>query len=90
MPSKDQNGCTQNTVKCMVGLSSSTGGAVVCSFGIYRASHLVAFLQGRGILKSFFFFFPFFKDYCATKWSVLRERFDRGLYASHADLHRLK
>lgn len=28
----------------MVGLSSSTGGAVVCSFGIYRASHLVAFL----------------------------------------------
>ncbi|XP_068777109.1 ectonucleoside triphosphate diphosphohydrolase 4 isoform X4 [Struthio camelus] len=29
------------------------------------------------------------KDYCATKWSVLRERFDRGLYASHADLHRL-
>ncbi|KAM6431574.1 ectonucleoside triphosphate diphosphohydrolase 4 isoform 2-T3 [Liasis olivaceus] len=30
------------------------------------------------------------KEYCATKWSVLRERFDRGLYASHADLHRLK
>ncbi|KAF1547248.1 Ectonucleoside triphosphate diphosphohydrolase 4, partial [Eudyptula minor] len=30
------------------------------------------------------------KDYCATKWSVLREHFDRGLYASHADLHRLK
>ncbi|XP_036884505.1 ectonucleoside triphosphate diphosphohydrolase 4 isoform X2 [Sturnira hondurensis] len=30
------------------------------------------------------------KDYCATKWSLLRERFDRGLYASHADLHRLK
>ncbi|XP_009083463.1 PREDICTED: ectonucleoside triphosphate diphosphohydrolase 4, partial [Acanthisitta chloris] len=30
------------------------------------------------------------KDYCGTKWSVLRERFDRGLYASHADLHRLK
>ncbi|XP_048368889.1 ectonucleoside triphosphate diphosphohydrolase 4 isoform X2 [Sphaerodactylus townsendi] len=30
------------------------------------------------------------KDYCATKWSVLRERFDRHLYASHADLHRLK
>ncbi|XP_067326767.1 ectonucleoside triphosphate diphosphohydrolase 4 isoform X1 [Anolis sagrei] len=30
------------------------------------------------------------QDYCATKWSVLRERFDRGLYASHADLHRLK
>nr|XP_008977363.1 ectonucleoside triphosphate diphosphohydrolase 4 isoform X3 [Callithrix jacchus] len=30
------------------------------------------------------------KDYCATKWSILRERFDRGLYASHADLHRLK
>uniref|UniRef100_A0A8C9F9Z6 Ectonucleoside triphosphate diphosphohydrolase 4 n=1 Tax=Pavo cristatus TaxID=9049 RepID=A0A8C9F9Z6_PAVCR len=30
------------------------------------------------------------KDYCATKWPVLRERFDRGLYASHADLHRLK
>ncbi|NXF75279.1 ENTP4 diphosphohydrolase, partial [Sclerurus mexicanus] len=30
------------------------------------------------------------KDYCATKWSVLRERFDHGLYASHADLHRLK
>ncbi|NWV11246.1 ENTP4 diphosphohydrolase, partial [Ptilonorhynchus violaceus] len=30
------------------------------------------------------------KDYCATKWAVLRERFERGLYASHADLHRLK
>lgn len=30
------------------------------------------------------------KDYCATKWSILKERFDRGLYASHADLHRLK
>ncbi|XP_070621359.1 ectonucleoside triphosphate diphosphohydrolase 4 isoform X3 [Erythrolamprus reginae] len=29
-------------------------------------------------------------EYCATKWSVLRERFDRGLYASHADLHRVK
>ncbi|XP_015677764.1 ectonucleoside triphosphate diphosphohydrolase 4 [Protobothrops mucrosquamatus] len=29
-------------------------------------------------------------EYCATKWSVLRERFDHGLYASHADLHRLK
>ncbi|MEE6521748.1 hypothetical protein FKM82_020053 [Ascaphus truei] len=30
------------------------------------------------------------QDYCATKWSKLRERFDSGLYASHADLHRLK
>ncbi|KAJ6653712.1 hypothetical protein lerEdw1_008783, partial [Lerista edwardsae] len=30
------------------------------------------------------------KDYCATKWSVLRERFDRGLYAPYADLHRLR
>ncbi|XP_060786682.1 ectonucleoside triphosphate diphosphohydrolase 4 isoform X2 [Neoarius graeffei] len=30
------------------------------------------------------------KDYCATQWRTLRERFDRGLYASHADLHRLK
>ncbi|XP_008573507.1 PREDICTED: ectonucleoside triphosphate diphosphohydrolase 4 [Galeopterus variegatus] len=30
------------------------------------------------------------KDYCATQWATLRERFDRGLYASHADLHRLK
>ncbi|XP_030057676.1 ectonucleoside triphosphate diphosphohydrolase 4 isoform X2 [Microcaecilia unicolor] len=30
------------------------------------------------------------KDYCATKWSILRERFDRGLYTAHADLHRLK
>ncbi|NXI88512.1 ENTP4 diphosphohydrolase, partial [Rhipidura dahli] len=30
------------------------------------------------------------KEYCATRWSVLRERFERGLYASHADLHRLK
>ncbi|XP_072258997.1 ectonucleoside triphosphate diphosphohydrolase 4 [Pyxicephalus adspersus] len=28
--------------------------------------------------------------YCATKWNVLKERFDRGLYASHADMHRLK
>ncbi|XP_069774072.1 ectonucleoside triphosphate diphosphohydrolase 4 isoform X3 [Narcine bancroftii] len=30
------------------------------------------------------------KDYCATKWTVLKERYDRGLYSSHADLHRLK
>ncbi|XP_056427154.1 ectonucleoside triphosphate diphosphohydrolase 4 isoform X3 [Hyla sarda] len=35
-------------------------------------------------------FLPAAKDYCATKWSVLKERFDRGLYASHADVHRLK
>ncbi|CAN8205938.1 unnamed protein product [Coccothraustes coccothraustes] len=30
------------------------------------------------------------QDYCATRWAVLRERFQRGLYAPHADLHRLK
>ncbi|NXH35627.1 ENTP4 diphosphohydrolase, partial [Myiagra hebetior] len=30
------------------------------------------------------------QEYCATEWSVLRERFERGLYAPHADLHRLK
>ncbi|XP_041280782.1 ectonucleoside triphosphate diphosphohydrolase 4 isoform X3 [Onychostruthus taczanowskii] len=30
------------------------------------------------------------QEYCATRWSVLRERFERGLYAPHADLHRLK
>ncbi|XP_054628848.1 ectonucleoside triphosphate diphosphohydrolase 4 isoform X2 [Dunckerocampus dactyliophorus] len=30
------------------------------------------------------------KSYCATRWKTLRERFDSGLYASHADLHRLK
>ncbi|XP_029459984.1 ectonucleoside triphosphate diphosphohydrolase 4 isoform X2 [Rhinatrema bivittatum] len=30
------------------------------------------------------------KDFCATKWSVLRERLDQGLYAAHADVHRLK
>uniref|UniRef100_A0A8C3QXZ7 nucleoside-triphosphate phosphatase n=1 Tax=Cyanoderma ruficeps TaxID=181631 RepID=A0A8C3QXZ7_9PASS len=30
------------------------------------------------------------QDYCSTRWSVLRERFERGLYAPHADLHRLK
>lgn len=30
------------------------------------------------------------KNYCATQWKTLRERFDSGLYASHADLHRLK
>ncbi|XP_032869979.1 ectonucleoside triphosphate diphosphohydrolase 4 isoform X2 [Amblyraja radiata] len=30
------------------------------------------------------------KDYCATKWTVLKERFDHRLYSSHADLHRLK
>ncbi|NWY18128.1 ENTP4 diphosphohydrolase, partial [Aphelocoma coerulescens] len=35
--------------------------------------------------------FPVFpQEYCATRWSVLRQRFERGLYASHADLHRLK
>ncbi|CAG5921623.1 unnamed protein product [Menidia menidia] len=30
------------------------------------------------------------KGYCATQWKTLKERFDSGLYASHADLHRLK
>ncbi|XP_060712531.1 ectonucleoside triphosphate diphosphohydrolase 4 isoform X2 [Hemiscyllium ocellatum] len=30
------------------------------------------------------------KDYCAAKWAVLKERFERGLYSRHADLHRLK
>ncbi|NWY95147.1 ENTP4 diphosphohydrolase, partial [Loxia curvirostra] len=35
-------------------------------------------------------FSAFLQDYCATRWSVLRERFERGLYAPHADLHRLK
>uniref|UniRef100_A0A3B3D9V1 nucleoside-triphosphate phosphatase n=1 Tax=Oryzias melastigma TaxID=30732 RepID=A0A3B3D9V1_ORYME len=30
------------------------------------------------------------KGYCATKWKTLQERFDSGLYASHADYHRLK
>ncbi|XP_031160957.1 ectonucleoside triphosphate diphosphohydrolase 4 isoform X1 [Sander lucioperca] len=30
------------------------------------------------------------KSYCSTQWQTLRERFDSGLYASHADLHRLK
>ncbi|XP_007907283.1 ectonucleoside triphosphate diphosphohydrolase 4 isoform X2 [Callorhinchus milii] len=30
------------------------------------------------------------KDYCATKWTTLKERFELGLFSSHADLHRLK
>ncbi|XP_072410044.1 ectonucleoside triphosphate diphosphohydrolase 4 isoform X2 [Chiloscyllium punctatum] len=30
------------------------------------------------------------KDYCVTKWAVLKDRFERGLYSRHADLHRLK
>ncbi|XP_005808552.1 ectonucleoside triphosphate diphosphohydrolase 4 isoform X2 [Xiphophorus maculatus] len=30
------------------------------------------------------------KGYCATQWKTLKERFDSGLYASHADFHRLK
>ncbi|XP_061836508.1 ectonucleoside triphosphate diphosphohydrolase 4 isoform X1 [Nerophis lumbriciformis] len=30
------------------------------------------------------------KNYCATPWKTLSERFDSGLYAFHADLHRLK
>ncbi|XP_037114735.1 ectonucleoside triphosphate diphosphohydrolase 4 isoform X2 [Syngnathus acus] len=30
------------------------------------------------------------KSYCATQWGTLRERFDAGLFASHADLHRLQ
>ncbi|XP_051524649.1 ectonucleoside triphosphate diphosphohydrolase 4-like isoform X1 [Myxocyprinus asiaticus] len=30
------------------------------------------------------------QNYCATQWKTLKERFDRGLYASHADVHRLK
>lgn len=30
------------------------------------------------------------KDYCATKWTTLKERFDLNLFSSHADLSRLK
>uniref|UniRef100_A0A674A9T4 nucleoside-triphosphate phosphatase n=1 Tax=Salmo trutta TaxID=8032 RepID=A0A674A9T4_SALTR len=30
------------------------------------------------------------KCYCATQWRTLKKRFDSGLYASHADVHRLK
>ncbi|KAF3850736.1 hypothetical protein F7725_012508 [Dissostichus mawsoni] len=30
------------------------------------------------------------KSYCSTQWKTLKERFDSGLYATHADLHRLK
>ncbi|KAM9810820.1 ectonucleoside triphosphate diphosphohydrolase 4 [Neosynchiropus ocellatus] len=30
------------------------------------------------------------KSYCATQWVTLIQRFDAGLYASHADLHRLR
>lgn len=30
------------------------------------------------------------QGYCATQWKTLKERFDSGLYASHADFHRLK
>ncbi|XP_053727762.1 ectonucleoside triphosphate diphosphohydrolase 4 isoform X1 [Synchiropus splendidus] len=30
------------------------------------------------------------KSYCATQWVTLIQRFDSGLYASHADLHRLR
>ncbi|XP_072413230.1 ectonucleoside triphosphate diphosphohydrolase 4-like isoform X2 [Chiloscyllium punctatum] len=30
------------------------------------------------------------EDYCATKWTTLKERFDLNLFSSHADLHRLK
>lgn len=89
----DQN-VTENTMKLVIWIISSARQAGFLrfpAFGIYRASYLVAFflLRAEAMLKSFFFFFSL-KDYCATKWSVLRERFDRGLYASHADLHRLK
>ncbi|XP_067858147.1 ectonucleoside triphosphate diphosphohydrolase 4-like [Heptranchias perlo] len=30
------------------------------------------------------------RDYCATKWTTLKERFDFNLFSSHADLHRLR
>lgn len=30
------------------------------------------------------------QSYCATQWRTLKERFNTGLYASHADMHRLK
>uniref|UniRef100_A0A8C3ACW3 nucleoside-triphosphate phosphatase n=1 Tax=Cyclopterus lumpus TaxID=8103 RepID=A0A8C3ACW3_CYCLU len=30
------------------------------------------------------------KSYCSTQWKTLREQFDSGWYASHADHHRLK
>ncbi|XP_064418998.1 ectonucleoside triphosphate diphosphohydrolase 7 [Latimeria chalumnae] len=30
------------------------------------------------------------KDYCATKWSALTQRFESRLFSSHADQHRLK
>ncbi|KAM9324826.1 ectonucleoside triphosphate diphosphohydrolase 7 [Gastrophryne carolinensis] len=30
------------------------------------------------------------KDYCSMPWTMLTERFENGLYSSHADQHRLK
>ncbi|KAM4636331.1 ectonucleoside triphosphate diphosphohydrolase 7 isoform 2-T2 [Discoglossus pictus] len=30
------------------------------------------------------------QDYCSTPWKTLTERFNNGLYSSHADKHRLK
>lgn len=47
MLSKDQDGCTQNRVKNVVRLGGSARDAVAYSFGIYRASQLVAFLFFR-------------------------------------------
>lgn len=40
----------------------------------------------------FFFFSGFFldKDYCSTKWSTLKQRLDKQLFAQQADIYRLK
>nr|XP_031362567.1 ectonucleoside triphosphate diphosphohydrolase 4 [Lonchura striata domestica] len=75
-----------------------TASAICCYFLVFGVSdHFFSsriFLLGAGGLLGSFPVpvFPRFslQDYCATRWSVLRERFERGLYAPHADLHRLK
>lgn len=94
MPSTGQNGFAQNTVKFVVRLNSNAKETLIFEFSSlwYLQSILSSgiFLFFKAEVMFISLFFPFFKDYCATKWSVLRERFDRGLYASHADLHRLK
>ncbi|NXC98947.1 ENTP4 diphosphohydrolase, partial [Certhia familiaris] len=59
----------------------------------YYCTEDISLLRAEGMGESFpfsRFFLDSLQDYCATRWSVLRERFERGLYAPHADLHRLK
>ncbi|TNN74292.1 Ectonucleoside triphosphate diphosphohydrolase 4 [Liparis tanakae] len=55
--------------------------------GIYQPAIDYANSQFYGFSE---FYYCTEDSYCSTQWKTLREQFDSGWYASHADHHRLK